>query len=349
MNKWRIAVIYNSKYNVKAKADAPPDALAEYDSLETIDGIKGALTAAGHEVVGLEADNTLLDTIRQVAPDICFNISEGLSGESRESHVPALLEMLGIPYTGSKVLANALSLNKAVTKRVWHDNNLPTAAFQTFYHEDEPLDPRLTFPLFVKPIGEGTGMGINKNSIIHHQTALREQLHWVIQTYHQPALVEDFLPGREFTIGLIGNRVRPGQHPRNGLYNAEGFHVLPVLEIDTTKGAVKGIYNTEAKSYIPGEEQAPDYLCPADIPPELETEMKQLTVAAFESLGALDVSRVDLRLGNDGRPYLVEINTLPGLNPKVSDMCISARADGIPYADLINEILNLAAERSGLM
>ncbi len=350
MNKWRVAVTYNLKYSVKAKvsADAPSDALAEYDSVDTIEAIKGALTAAGHEVVGLEADETLLDSIRQVAPDICFNIAEGIKGEARESHVPALLEMLGIPYTASKVLANAVSLNKAMTKRVWRDYGLPTAAFQVFYQGNEPLDPRLTFPLFVKPISEGTGKGINRNAITHNLAELQTQVRWVIETYHQPALVEDFLPGREFTVGLIGNRYRPTARPVNPLYNEQGFHVLPIMEIDTTKGAVKGIFNAEAKSYLPDDEQAPGYLCPANIPLDLETKLKELTVMAFNALEALDVSRVDFRLGPDGQPYLVEINTLPGLNPKLSDICLCAKAENLPYDNLITEILNLAAERYGL-
>jgi len=134
----------------------------------------------------------------------------------------------------------------------------------------------------------------------------------------------------------------------NNLYDEQGFHLFPVLEIDSTVGTVQGLYNTEAKSYYPGEEGAPLYLCPADIPQDLEAELKRLAVAAFEAIGGLDVSRVDFRLGADGQPYLMEINTLPGLNPTVSDLCIMARAEGMPYADLINEIVNLAIDRYGL-
>jgi D-alanine-D-alanine ligase len=325
--------------------DAPPDALAEYDSIETVQAIEDALLAGGHQVILLEADETLLDTIRQVDPDICFNIAEGLRGDSRESQVPALLEMLGIPYAGSKVLTHALSLDKAAAKHVWHDLGLPTPPFQVFRRGDESLNGQLTFPLFVKPVREGTGMGINGHSVVHNEAELREQVRWVVQTYRQPALVEGYLPGREFTMGLIGNTLAPGEHRWNGLYDERGFHLFPILEIDTTVGAVQGLYNTEAKSYYPGEESAPRYLCPADIPLALEVELKRLAIAAFEAIGALDVSRVDFRLGADGQPYLLEINTLPGMNPMVSDLCIVARTEGMHYTDLINEILNLAAER----
>jgi len=343
----RVGLTYNLKHHVAVESDAPPDALAEYDSIETIHALKDALLAGGHRVIPLEADRTLVDTVRRAAPDICFNIAEGLAGDARESHVPALLEMLGISYTGSKVLAHAISLDKAATKRIWRDLGLPTAPFQVFYRGEEPLDRQLAFPLFVKPVHEGTGMGINGDSIAHSEAELREQVRWVIDTYRQPAIVEEYLPGREFTVGLIGNTLAPGEKPWNGLYNERGFHLFPVLEIDANVGAGQGLYNTASKSYNPGEEGAPLYLCPADIPATLEIELKQLAIAAFEAIGALDLSRVDFRLGSDGRPYLLEINTLPGLNPTVSDLCIMAQAEGLHYTDLINQILYLAMDRYG--
>jgi len=353
MKGWRVALLYNLKQNVPLDLTAPLDALAEYDSIETVQAIEDALRAGGHQVIPLEGDGTLLNTLRQAAPDICFNICEGYWGDARESQVPALLEMLGIPYTGSKVLAHALSLDKAAAKHIWHDVGLPTAPFQVFHRGDELLDRHLTFPLFIKPVREGTGMGINGLSVVHNQSELREQARWVIQTYRQPALVESYLPGQEFTVGLIGNTLVLGEQRWNGpstnsghrLYNERGFHLFPVLEIDARVGAGQGLYNAAAKSYVPGEEGAPLYLCPADIPAALETEMKQLAVAAFEAIGALDVGRVDFRLGADGRPYLLEINTLPGLNPTVSDLCIMAHAEGMRYTDLINEIVYLAADR----
>jgi len=353
MNRWRVALIYNLKYNVSIGPDAPPDALAEYDSIETVQALEDALLAGGHQVIPLEADKTLLDTVRQAAPDICFNIAEGLRGDARESQVPALLEMLGIPFTGSKVLAHAISLDKAATKRIWRDVGLPTTPFQALWRGDESLDGQLNFPLFVKPVHEGTGMGINGHSVVYDEAELRQQVRWVIDTYRQPALVESYLPGREFTVGLIGNTPSPGEMRWNGplaslghrLYDEHGFHLFPALEIDASVGAGQGLYSAAAKSYNPGEEGAPLYLCPAEVPVTLEAEMKQLAVAAFEALGALDLGRVDFRLGSDGRPYLLEINTLPGLNPTLSDLCIMARAEGMHYTHLVNEILYLAADR----
>jgi len=342
----RTALVCNLKQNVAIRIDAPADALAEYDSMETVEALEEALLAGGHQVVLLEADETLLDTVRRAAPDICFNIAEGLKGDARESHVPALLEMLGIPYTGSKVLAHAISLDKAMTKRIWRDAGLPTSPFQVFQGHDQMLDPQLAFPLFVKPLHEGTGMGINADSIVHSEADLRRQVRWILETYRQPALVERYLPGREFTVGLIGNR-RTGRLWRwDHLYDERGYHVFPVLEIDAQVGAGHGLYNAASKAYSPGEGGAPLYLCPADIPASLETRLKQLALEAFEAVGALDLGRVDFRLGDDGQPYLLEINTLPGLNPRVSDLCIMAQAEGLHYTALINEILDLAVERT---
>lgn len=344
---WRVALIYNSKHNVPLEPDAPPDALAEYDSEETIEGIASALEAGGHTVLPMEADETLLDAIRRARVDICFNIAEGLRGDAREAQVPALLEMLGIPYTGSRVLAQAISLDKAMTKRIWRDFGLPTAAFQVFARDDEPLDPRLDFPLFVKPQCEGSGKGITPDSVVHNEAALRRQVRWVIQTYRQPALVETYLPGREFTVGLLGNTLPPGELPPSPLYDERGFHVFPVMEIDLSPIAEShGIYDSHVKSELP---LGANYRCPAPIPEELAWEMKRLAVAAFEAIGALDFGRVDIRLGADGRPYLLEINTLPGLNPTYSDLVLAARADGLLYVELVLEILKLAAGRYRLL
>ncbi len=346
MRRLRVALLFNLKHNVPLPPDAPPDALAEYDTEETVEALKKALEAGGHEVIPLEGDVTLLDTIRQVKPDICFNICEGHRGDARESQVPALLEMLGIPYTGSKILAHALSLDKAMAKRVWRDCGLPTAPFQVFVRGDEPLDPSLRFPLFAKPSREGSGMGINERSILHDEKELREQVRWLIKTYRQPALVEEFLPGREFTVGLIGNTLQPGVKPPSDFYDERGFHVFPPMEVDLSPVAESGgLYTSQVKTEKP---LAPRYLCPAPIDEELERELKRLAVAAFEAIGALDVARVDLRLGSDGKPYLMEINTLPGLNPHYSDMVLVARAEGVSYERLINEILNLALIRYGL-
>jgi D-alanine-D-alanine ligase len=342
---WRVAILANLKSDYVVGADAPPDAGAEFDSEETVECIQQALEADGHWVTLLPADHTLPDALHRLRPHICFNISEGLSGDSREAQVPALCELLGIPYTASRVLANSISLDKTLTKRIWRDQGLPTARFQEFDSADEPVDPLLRYPLFVKPAREGTGMGIDASAVVHNEDELRCRLNGLLNTYRQPALAEEFLSGREFTVGFIGNRGVPLRRRRPWLYNADGYHFFPVLEIEASGSVTPGVYSHGAKILDPQEEGAPKYLCPAAIPNSLRNRLYELTRQAAEAVGACDVSRVDFRLGADGEPYLLEINTLPGLNPGISDLCMVSQAEGLSYQVLITEILYLAAER----
>jgi len=201
----RVALLFNSKKSLPHGDDSPVDYAAEYDTEETISGLEAALSGAGHQVTRLEGDADLLENVRCLRPDICFNICEGLRGESRESHVPAILEMLGVPYTAAGVLANALSLDKAMCKLVWRAAGLPTAPFMVMHTGDEAIASGLEFPLFLKPAREGSGMGINERSIARDERDLRQQARWLVRAYRQPALVESFLPGREFTVGVLGN------------------------------------------------------------------------------------------------------------------------------------------------
>jgi len=344
-----VAVLANLKKNYPHSELGPTDDAVEYDREETVEAICDALRESGHSARFLEGDETLVDTLRDLRPDFCFNICEGRRGDSREAQIPALLEMLGIPYTCSRVLANAISLDKMITKRVWRDRGLPTVPFQVFTESTAPLRATLRFPLFAKPVREGSGKGVGPGSVLRTEAELRERVEHILSAYHQPALVESFLPGREFTVGILGNPGSTERRSNPGLYEKDGFHYFPVLEIDPNVGTGRGVYGAEAKLITPGEEGAPLYLCPADIPVQLQKEMYRLTRSAFLAIGSADCSRVDFRLDAEGHPNLVEINTLPGLNPDVSDMCIIARAEGMQYSVLINEILNLAIERNGLL
>lgn len=202
---WKVAVLANIKDDNTPKPEGvPPDAFADFDHIETIHHICGAIETDGHETIFLQADRTLPFTLQEAQPDICFNIAEGLGGDAREAQVPALLEMFGIPYTGSRVLTNGISLDKTLTKRIWRDRRLPVAPFQEFNAGDEPLRSELKFPLFVKPAREGTGMGVDMNAIVNNEKELRERVQYIVNVYQQPALVETFLPGREFTVGILG-------------------------------------------------------------------------------------------------------------------------------------------------
>ncbi|MCC7452475.1 MAG: hypothetical protein IT324_34055 [Anaerolineae bacterium] len=330
---YHVAILANLKKNAPRTPDQPPDAWADLDSEHTIDAIAAALREGGHRATFLEANVDLMDKLREVKPDICFNIAEGHYGDSREAQIPALLELLRIPYTGSRVMTQAISLDKTMTKRIWRSFGLRTAPFQSFESVDDPLDPELTSPLFVKPSREGTGIGVTAQSIARNEAELRERVDYVIRTYEQPALVERFLSGRELTVGVIGNP--PHQF------------VFPPIEVRTDLVAPEenGLYTHHVKAHI---DDAMSYLNIPELEPEFLAEVQQLALDAHNTLGALDVSRTDIRCDEAGKPYLLEINTLPGLSPGFSDLAIGADVVNMGYMWLINTILNLACQRYGM-
>ncbi len=346
---WRVAVIANVKGEASTLEEGPADAGAEFDKKETIQAIQSAIESDGHTTVFLQADTNLPTKLRDVCPDICFNISEGHGGDAREAQVPALLEMLHIPYTASRVLANAIALDKTLTKRIWRDLGLPIARFQEFASADEPLARDLKFPMFVKPSREGTGMGMDGGAIVRNESQLRSRVAWVVASYRQPALVEEFLPGREFTIGVLGRKGASRFTPRPELYGEDGFHRFPVLEVDTAASVTPGVYGHDAKSLTNEQPGVPQFICPATVDSELSDQLYSIALQAHQAIGALDVSRLDFRLDGQGKPRLLEINTLPGLSPGFSDLCVIANADGITYRELILEILYLGASRFSLL
>jgi D-alanine-D-alanine ligase len=348
--KWKIAVLGNIKNDNDPKPEGvPPDAFSDYDSIETMDAIRTALEVDNHTTTFIHADRELPSNLKKYKPDICFNMAEGLGGDAREAQVPALLEILNIPYTASRVLANGISLDKTMTKRIWRDRKLPVAPFQEFNIGDETLRAELKFPLFVKPAREGTGMGVDSKAILNNEKELRERVSYIINTYQQPALVETFLPGREFTVGVLG-RADAKLYSRNpDWYEKDGFHRFPILELDTSLSTTPWIYTNQAKSKEVPEEGPLGYFCPAEVEPELEKKLQSLALRAHQFIYALDVSRTDIRLDEEGNPRLIEINTLPGLTANYSDLCLQANAEGMKYEDLILDILYLAAGRWGMI
>ena len=349
-----VALLANLKKNAPTWEGMSPDHWDDLDSEKTIQAITEAIESGGHQVTFLEGDVTLYDNLRQVKPDICFNICEGHFGDAREAQVPAILEMMRIPYTGSRVLNLALTLDKPMTKRVLAYHNLPTPPFQTFERITETLDPDMQFPLFVKPSREGTGMGISAESIVHNEQELRKQLRRLFERYDQPVLVERFIDGREVTVGVVGNLVGPvaWRMPENDEAPRiqRGLHFFPPLEIDMSRypAEEKGVYTSRIKVDWVDEFH---YLCPAPLPDEMVDELNWLTAATFRITGCQDVARVDFRLdaSDNDKPYILEINPLPGLNPDYSDLCVEAKADGWSYEELVNRILDEALERNGLI
>jgi len=349
----KIALLANLKKNAPTWPGMSPDQWDDLDSWETIQAITLALEKAGHQVAFLEGDQTLYNNLLAVKPDICFNICEGHFGDSREAQVPALLEMLRLPYTGSRVLTLSLALDKPMTKRVLSYHGLPTPPFQAFERIDEPLDPELRFPLFVKPSREGTGMGVQAESIARDEGQLRAQLQRIFERYRQPALVEHYIEGREVTVGIVGNlivpaaRRLPDDEEARRIYR--GLHFFPPLEVDMAAYPAEeaGLYTNRLKVELAHDFH---YICPAPLTENQVEELNWLAAVTFRVMGCLDVARIDFRFdaGAGDKPYLLEINPLPGLNPGYSDLCIEAEADGWPYEQLINRILDEAARRYGL-
>ncbi|MCX6027921.1 MAG: hypothetical protein NT169_01300 [Chloroflexi bacterium] len=348
-----VAVLANLKKNAPHYDGMPADRWDDLDSDITINAITAALASRGHRATFLEGNLSLVETLPRLKPDICFNICEGHWGDSRESHVPAILEMLRIPYTASGVLTLALTLDKPMTKRVLAFHGLPTPAFQVFERADEPRDPDLTFPLFVKPSREGTGMGVSGDSVVRTEAELRERLAEQIGRYRQPILVERFIRGREVTVGVVGNLTMPvaWRVPENeqAARVFQGLRFLPALEVDFSKypDSEGGVYTNRMKT-----EWAHDFhlFCPAPLDLALLERLHWLTAAVFRVTGCVDVARVDFRLdADDGdKPYILEVNPLPGLYPGLSDLVLEADAAGIPYDELINAIFDAACARHGL-
>ena len=349
MQSFRVALLANLKTNAPHWDGMPEDQWDDLDSEKTINALVEAIRSGGHTCEFLEGDITVVDTVRKFKPDICFNICESHFGDAREAQVPAILEKLRIPYTGSKVLCLALGLDKPMTKRVLTYHDLPTPDFQTFERVDEPLDEKMQFPLFVKPSREGTGMGVSARSIVKNEAELREQVRQIIERYHQAALVETFIEGREVTVGMVGNLVGPVArrlpHDENLPRIQAGLRFFPPMEVDLSPYLETDVvYANRLKVELADQL---NYLCPAPLDDDMVDELNWLAAAVFRVTGALDVARVDFRLNanEDWKPYILEINPLPGLSQGISDIVIEAAAEGVGHTELVNMLLETALRR----
>lgn len=342
----RVAVLANLKKNAPAADRDAVDAWAELDSPRTVDALVAVFQGAGHEAAFFEGDLSLVEKLSAFRPDLCFNLCEGHFGDARESHVPALLELMRIPYTGSGVKALALTLDKALTKRVLRDHGIPTAPFALMASADRALPPELRFPLVVKPVGEGSGMGVTDRSLVHDEQALRREVDRLVGHYRQPALVEAFLPGRELTVGMVGNpgapRLREGAWAKVPFH--DGLHVLPALEVLLSGG----LYTDIVKNHWEVDwTEGVNYRCPAPLPDALAARVAELAVATFRATGCRDIARIDLRLDAHGDPMVLEINALPGMAPGWSDLVLEAGHAGVDYDALALGIAGAALQRLG--
>lgn len=316
------------------------DLYAEWDTFETIDAVKIALEEH-HNVSLVEADQDAYLKLKQLQPDIVFNIAEGLNGVSREAQIPAMLEMLNIPYTGSDPLTLAICLDKSRAKEIMSYHKIPTPEFWVISRKKELRDITPILPAIVKPLHEGSSKGIFNTSIVRDRAGLEREVNNVLSRYNEPVLIEEYLPGREFTVAILGNE--------------DDLTVLPIVEImfETLPPDVNPIYSYEAKwIWDRAENPLEIFSCPAKLTEQLKTQIEQTCRRAYKVLRCRDWCRIDVRLDKDGKPNIIELNPLPGILPNPQDnSCFpkAARAAGLNYNQLIQTVLLLAAQRTGIL
>jgi D-alanine-D-alanine ligase len=362
----KIALVYNGITH-DMLLQGPLDRTAEFDSPYTIATLREAIAVHGHEVMLVEANEEAYGRLRTSGINLVFNVAEGIRGADREAHIPAMLEMLGLPYTGSGPLSLALCLHKGKTKEVLSWYGIPTPAFQVLTHPYEPLSEALTFPLIVKLLHEGSSMGLSYNSVVETLPALVERVTHLMHTYAQPVLVEQFIDGREFTVPILGNaplRTLPVievqfKGPRNitlfqpdddvirMLARVRGQRLTTPLEFRLSADQERALVRTEDGGVVEIPVALTKSVCPADIPASLTAVLQDTALRAFRALECRDWCRVDMRVGADGIPQVLELNPIAGLDPTCW-FPRSARADGMDYTTLIRTILDIACQRYGI-
>lgn len=314
---------------------------AEFDEPSTISGIVKALKTLGHQVIKIEADEKAFEKLRKLKNkiDLVFNIAEGMQGADREAQLPAILEMLQIPYTGPQPLGYAVGLNKAVAKEILSYYKINTPRWMTI-NKLEYLDKNKfkSFPAIAKPLGEGSSKGIRAKNLVKNEKELRKIVKELLEEFNQPVLVEEFLPGREFTVGVIGNNP---------------VKILPIIEVtfpDLPKN-IPHFDHYEAK-WIYDKPGAPDPLvCPAKLDKKLKNKIEKLVRDSFHALEMKDWARIDICLDKKREPSFIEVNCPPGIIPdpkENSRFPRAARVAGLSYEKMIEEILKSACGRYGI-
>ena len=328
-----IGITYDLKSDWQGSSDDPIDASAELDGHKTIECLKAAFESAGHKVVLIGGARQLINRVinNDLKVDLVFNISEGFKGRNRESQVPAILDFYNIPFAGADALTLGVTLDKVVAKKCFIADGIPTARYFKATSEDnlETLNT-IGFPLFVKTLHEGTSKGITQNSRVENLQQLKEQVDRINQNYHQPALVEEFIKGTEFTVGVIGNNPPVA---------------MPVVQYSI---AGKTALGNEFYSYRHVAEKLVEHICPAPIDERLAERLQEIAVRAYDSVDCRDFGRVDFRVDEMGNPYVLEINPLPNLSPD-DVFVLFGKVKGLSYNQIINKILDEAILRLGLM
>jgi D-alanine-D-alanine ligase len=326
--------------NTSTQTKTQTDTYAEWDTWETINALKEALEVY-HNVILIEADESAFEKFKDIKPDIVFNIAEGFNGQSREAQIPAMLDMLQIPFTGSDALTLGITLDKARTKEILSYHKIPNAKFLLIDKYLPIYNHSFTFPLIVKPVSEGSSKGIFSSSLVKNYDELNAEIKRVIDEYNQPALVEEYLPGREFTIAVLGN--------------GEEAKILPIIEIkfEDFPENVEPLYSYEAKWILDTKDNIFDvFECPAKLEPGLENKIKETVLRTYNVLKCRDWSRVDVRLDQNRIPNIIEINPLPGILPDPNENSSypkAARAAGMEYNEMIQTVLYEACKRYNLV
>ncbi|MGE4357383.1 MAG: ATP-grasp domain-containing protein [Candidatus Omnitrophota bacterium] len=321
-----VGLTYDLKNEYVFKEGDPPDANAEFDHEQTIAEIEKALIKGGHKVVRIGNVQNLIKKLDRIKVDIVFNIAEGEFGRNRESQVPVILELKKIPFVGSDGLTLALTLDKVIAKKIFIYEGIPTPPFIEISQPDTIEKVNLRFPLIVKPRYEGSSKGLSFDSLVRDVNSLRERARWIIKTYKQPAVVEEFIRGREFTVVVLGNN--PPQ-------------ALPPVQI-----SIDGKLNLKENFYTFRHihSRSLKYICPAKITKGLRKCLEELAIAVYRAVECRDFGRVDIRVDEDNRPFVLEINPLPSLS--LGDVFpLVGRQMGWKYKDIINRILQYALER----
>ncbi len=323
----KIGFTYDLKDQYLAEGYSP-EAAAEFDKPETIDGIERALHRLGHEVVRIGKLNSVVARLAAGERwDLMFNIAEGVRGYGREAQIPALLEGYDIPVTFGDSLCLAVCLHKAYAKQIVHAHNIPTPKYIVVENNHADLtDISLTFPVFAKPVAEGTGKGVTAKGKVLRPEQLGEICDELLDRFHQPVLVEEFLPGREFTVGIVGT--------------GERARLVGTMEVVLLDNAEQDAYTYENKDKY--EDRVRYRLAESDAEAVAAGE---IALAAYRALGCRDAGRIDIRSDANGNPHFIEANPLAGLNPHHSDLPIICRLKNIGFDQLIADILTSASQR----
>lgn len=338
----RIGIACTLKPDGPLPAGAPDDLHEEFDSPATVNALAAVFRALGHTVSELGDGRPFIEAVLKNPPDLVFNFAEGAGvSRSRESRVPAVCEMLGIPYSGSDPLALAVALDKDMTRRVAESLGItvpkgitlaPVAGeYDGDFAEFPPIleEAGLTLPVIAKPTCEGSSKGIRNRCLIKTAAEFGPTVVGLWKDYQQPVLVEEYIAGDEVTVGLVGND--PAQS-------------IGIMQVIPKHSPADFVYSLEVKR---NWHDAVEYVAPAKLPPDVLHAVEADAMAVFAGLGCRDVARVDFRV-RDGIPYFLEVNPLPGLNPESSDLCYLAYRMGLTYPQLVGMILDAAVARCGL-